>query len=159
MDADEIIRLLGLECLPAEGGFFRETWRSAVTCGNRASGTAIYYLITDDPEGFSAFHSLGFDELYHFYAGDPVELYLLERGKPAAPSLLGIDLAAGQRPQALVPAGRVQGARLASGGRWALLGTTMAPGFDPRDFGLSRCVDVLAAYPESALLIKALTRP
>jgi len=122
-------------------------------------GTAIYYLITDGPEGFSAFHSLGYDELYHFYAGDPVELYLLEPGRPAAPSLLGIDLAAGQRPQALVPAGRVQGARLASGGRWTLLGTTMAPGFDPSDFRLSRRDELLAAYPESALLIEALTRP
>jgi predicted cupin superfamily sugar epimerase len=158
MRADEIIRLLGLECLPEEGGFFRETWRSTFACGHRASGTAIYYLITDGPDGFSAFHSLGFDELYHFYAGDPVELHLLEPGRPAALSMLGIDFAAGQRPQVLVPAGSIQGARMAGGGRWALLGTTMAPGYDPSDFRLSRRDELLAAYPESALLIEALTR-
>ena len=71
---------------------------------------------------------------------------------------LGADLAAGERPQALVPAGCWQGARLIAGGAWALLGTTMAPGFDPADLEFGRRADLAARWPQHRALIEALTR-
>jgi hypothetical protein len=71
---------------------------------------------------------------------------------------LGADLVAGERPQAVVPAGTWQGARLVAGGRWALLGTTVTPGFDAADFELGRRADLVARWPGHRALIEALTR-
>ena len=163
MTAEEVIRLLGLEPLEPEGGWFAETYRARASLpagavpglgGPRALSTAIYYLLTRAT--FSALHRLRSDEIYHFYAGDPVELLLLEPGAIGRALSLGVDLAAGQRPQAVVPAGVWQGSRLALGGRWALLGTTMSPGFDPADFELGRRADLVAGWPGHRDLIEAL---
>jgi len=159
--AAEIIDLLKLEPLPDEGGFFRQTYVSSVALpGGRAAGTAIYFLIT--PEGFSALHTLVTEEVWHFYAGDPVEHLMLDTNThTGAKTLLGPDLAAGQRPQLIVPAHAVQGARLAPGPRthgWALLGCTMSPGWDQREFSLARREPLLAAFPARAADIHALTR-
>jgi hypothetical protein len=103
-------------------------------------------------------HRLRSDEIYHFYLGDPVELLLLEPGGTGRLLVLGADLVAGLRPQAVAPAGAWQGSRLAAGGRWALLGTTMAPGFDPADFEPGRRADLSARWPDHRALIEALTR-
>jgi predicted cupin superfamily sugar epimerase len=98
----------------------------------RSAGTAIYYLLT--PDTFSALHRLSTDEIFHFYLGDPVEmLHLLPDGSGRV-VLLGNDLYVGDRPQIVVPGGTWQGSRLVSGGRFALMGTTMAPGFDFEDY-------------------------
>lgn len=155
-----------LRPLLPEGGFFRETYRSrlripksalpGVYGQRRDAGTAIYYLLT--AETFSAIHRLPGDELYHFYLGDPVELFVFPDGGRSQRILLGHDLARGQRPQALVPGGCWQGARLVSGGRWALLGTTMAPGFDYRDFVLGRRDELIRRYPRKRSLIVQLSR-
>ncbi len=165
MTAEEVIRLLGLEPLEPEGGFCAETYRARATrpagvapgfVAPRALATAIYYVLT--PTTFSALHRLRADEVWHFYLGDPVELLVLEPGADGRVLALGTDLAVGERPQAVVPAGAWQGARLAAGGRWALLGTTMAPGYDPADFELARRDDLLVRWPAQHALIEALTR-
>lgn len=142
LDPQQIIDLLGLQPLPQEGGFYHETYRATLTIptdalpdayeGDRHASTAIYFLIT--PQECSAMHILPTDEMFHFYAGDPVEMLLLYPDGDAEQRTMGVDLAAGQRPQVLAPGGVWQGCRLRDGGRWALLGCTVAPGFDFRDF-------------------------
>ncbi|MEM1305312.1 MAG: cupin domain-containing protein, partial [Planctomycetota bacterium] len=141
-NADEIIRLLDLKPLPQEGGFYRETFRSPRVLpsgsmggeyeGERNASTAIYFLLT--PDEHSAMHLLPTDEVFHFYLGDPVEMLRLYPDGSADVTRMGADLAAGERPQLVVPGGVWQGCRIADGGRFALLGCTVAPGFDFRDF-------------------------
>lgn len=162
--ADEVIRRLGLAPHPAEGGWFVETWRSAEGTaaealparygGARRFGTAIYYLLT--PDTVSAMHRLATDEVFHFYLGDPVTmLHLLPDGQGRIVTL-GTDLAAGMRPQVVVPAGVWQGARLAPGGRLALLGCTVAPGFEFDDYEHGARAALTAAWPAFADRIAAL---
>jgi hypothetical protein len=148
LDAERVIALLGLEPLPVEGGYFAETYRARERTrdGARTLATAIYYLVT--PQSCSAMHRVASDELFHFYAGDPVELLVLEAGSGGGLVKLGTDLEAGERPQALVPAGAWQGARLARGGRWALLGTTVAPGFEIDDFEAGDVEALVRAWPK-----------
>ncbi len=147
MTAEEIIRVLDLQPLPGEGGYYRETYRSAAS-------TAIYYLLT--PESHSRLHRLPGDEVYHFYRGDPVELLLLFADDCGELVRLGPDLVAGQRPQVVVPAGVWQGSRLVPGGRWALLGTTMAPPFEFDQFTPGDAEALAVRYPDFAALIHAL---
>ncbi len=136
MTADDIIALLGLEPLPGEGGFYRQTWSSRGTEGSPDPlGTAIYYLVT--PDSWSALHRLTLDEVFHVYLGDPCEMVMLSNTGELVEVRLGADIAAGEKVQHVVPAGWWQGTRLADGGSWALLGTTMAPGFRPDVFELA----------------------
>ena len=168
MTADDVIRVLALEPLPGEGGYFRQTWVSRDRLGagalaphygrEKPAGTAIYYLVTDAPDGFSALHRLPTDEVYHFYLGDPVEQLLLFPDGRTDLVVLGQDLRAGQRVQHVAPAGVWQGTRLVPGGRWALLGTTMAPGFDASDYEAGSRDALIAAYPRERGRITALTR-
>ncbi|MDP2481525.1 MAG: cupin domain-containing protein [Candidatus Palauibacterales bacterium] len=159
MDARDLIERLGLEPHPAEGGHFRETYRSArrfepegAYGGDRSVSTAIYYLLT--PDTFSALHRLPGDEIFHFYLGDPVDMLLLHPDGTAERITLGPDLGT-MRVQHVVRGGTWQGSRLAPGGRWALLGTTMAPGFEPEDYEAGT-PDVVGAYPGEADAIRAL---
>ncbi|HEX9675428.1 MAG TPA: cupin domain-containing protein [Anaerolineales bacterium] len=168
LTADRIIQLLGLEPLPEEGGLFRQTYRSGEQIpaaalpsrygGPRRFATAIYYLLTDAPDSFSALHRLKTDEVYHFYLGDPVEMLLLHPDGGSERPILGQDLAAGQQVQLVVPAGSWQGSRLMPGGRCALMGTTTAPGYEQDDFELGERERLLSGYPEQAELIRGLTR-
>jgi predicted cupin superfamily sugar epimerase len=164
IDANELIRYLRLEPLPIEGGYFRQTWSSDDLVSipgydsPRPAGTAIYYLLTSDPDSFSAMHRLATGEIYHFYLGDPVEMLLLAEGAPGRRIILGLDLFGGQHVQYVAPRSVWQGSRLIRGGRFALLGTTMAPGFDARDFTLGRRQELLPRFPEHAALIRELTR-
>ncbi|MGH8917810.1 MAG: cupin domain-containing protein, partial [Actinomycetes bacterium] len=112
-EGEQIARLLGLRRLAAEGGLFRRTYADA-------HSSAIYFmLITPD---FSALHALDSVEIYHWYAGSPLRLLLLHPDGQAEEPLLGPDVAAGARPQLVVPAGVWQGSR--SLGEWTLVGTT-----------------------------------
>ncbi len=164
---EEVKRLLGLEPLESEGGFYAETYRCKVRVFKGGAGadglgyaplsTAIYYLLTSDQ--VSLLHRLPSDEVYHFYLGDPVELLCLDPDGDGRVIRLGPDLEAGERPQAVVPARAWQGARLPGDGRWALLGTTMSPGFEFADFTPGDRGELTAAYPEFAEIIEALTRP
>ncbi len=160
--AAKIIEQLGLEPLPEEGGFYRQTWLSLVLAQqNRNAGSAIYFLMTDDD--FSALHRLLTDEIWHFYDGDPVSHVVLNpKNGRVQVTQLGPDVLAGQAPQLVVPGGLWQGARLAEGRGtrkgWALLGCTMAPAWDERGFKLGDREELLGVFPESAHLVTSLTR-
>lgn len=163
--ADRIIRALALAPLPREGGYFRETYRSSLTSsrealtnrygGSRSLATAIYYLLS--PDSHSALHRLPGDELFHFYAGDPVEMLMLNPDGTSSVTILGSHVLKGMSPQVLVPGGVWQGSRLVPGGRFALMGTTMSPGFDPADYEAGRRGELVARYHERAELIAELT--
>ena len=132
LTAQEIIEQLGLESHP-EGGFFRETWRDAPSGGGRGAGTAIYFLLTRDR--VTHWHRVDAAELWHFYAGAPVALAVCADGVGSEERVLGSDLAAGERPQLLVPPGAWQRAR--SLGDWTLVGCTVSPAFEFERFELA----------------------
>ena len=136
MTADDIVERLGLQRHP-EGGWYKETFRDQdlADANGRAASTAIYYLL---PAGErSAWHRvMDAAEVWHFYAGAPLTLSLADPdGKGAHTLTLGPDLAAGQSPQAVVPARWWQAA--VSQGDWTLVGCTVAPGFDFASFRLA----------------------
>ena len=161
MSPDVVIRLLNLQPHPVEGGFFRETWRSSATCepdthpGARSVGTAIYYLLK--PGHVSELHTLPGDEVFHFYLGSPVQMLQLWPDGTGQTVVLGSDLAAGQVPQCVVPAGVWQGTRLIGDGAFALLGATMAPGFDYADYVPPDRAALTAKWPAFAGEIERLT--
>lgn len=132
MTAEDVAALLGLEPHP-EGGAFRETFRDPAGPAGRGHSTAIYYLLRAGEE--SRWHRVDAAEVWHHYAGAPLELRIAGEDGRAAPVTLGDDLAAGHRPQAVVPAGAWQAAR--SLGEWTLVGCTVAPGFDFAGFELA----------------------
>jgi predicted cupin superfamily sugar epimerase len=165
--ADELIARLNLQPHPKEGGFFRETYRSAETLpasslpgrygGDRSASTAIYYLLT--PTTFSALHRLKTDEVFHFYLGSPVRMLQLLPDGTGRTVVLGPDLGAGQQVQVVVPAGVWQGSVIEPGGDFALLGCTVAPGFDYADYEGGGRAELLHRYREHAELIRRLTPP
>jgi predicted cupin superfamily sugar epimerase len=168
VEAASLIERLELVTHPSEGGHYRETWRAEEMAaaaalpsrydGSRAFGTAILYLLTSDPNSFSALHRLPTDEVFHFYLGDAVELLLLHPRGGVDVVTLGPDVLGGQRVQFVVRRGVWQGSRVRTGGRWALLGTTMAPGFEFADYEAGERERLIADYPEVADRIRALTR-
>lgn len=131
-EAEEIVRLLNLKPHP-EGGWFGETWRHSPPDGGRGAGTAIYYLLGAGE--VSRWHRVDAAEIWHFYAGAPLALTLSRDGESSEPLRLGPDLAAGERPQLLVPAGAWQTAR--SLGAWTLVGCTVSPAFEFAGFELA----------------------
>ncbi len=155
MTAEAIIQALGLEPLPVEGGLTAQTYLSRFSIDGQPAGTAIYYLLRGN--AFSHLHQLTGDEMYHFYLGDPVELTQLLPDGSVKTTVLGTDIAAGQRPQLLVPAGMWQGSRLAPGGSFALLGTTMWPGYTPECYRHGDPAELARKYPQAAEIIARLT--
>jgi len=166
MNAETLIQLLELKPLPFEGGYYRETYRSAETIPAAALPphythdkhycTAIYYLLT--PDTFSALHRLPTDEIFHFHLGDPVTMLHLHPDGRGETLTLGPDIARGQRLQAVAPKNVWQGTFLNDGGRFALMGVTVAPAFDFEDFELARRADLLTVYNEYGALIERLTK-
>lgn len=163
--AEQLIAALRLKPLPLEGGYYLESYRADEVLpaavlppryqGDRATATAIYYLLT--PDTFSALHRLKSDEVYHFYAGSPVQMLQLWPDGSGRIVILGSDILAGQMPQLLVPRGVWQGSLLLPGGEFALLGCTVAPGFDFQDWEGGERQSLLAQYPAHADLIRRLT--
>ncbi|MEO9773473.1 cupin domain-containing protein [Roseibium sp.] len=125
MTADDVVALLNMQPHP-EGGFYAETFRDEVTDDDgRAASTLIYFLL---PEGvLSHWHKVDAVETWHWYAGAPLELSISTDGNAKDILTVGNDLAAGQRPQGIVPRDAWQQAR--SLGAWTLVGCTVAPGF------------------------------
>jgi len=138
-----------------EGGYFAETYRSERSAGARSFSTAIYFLVTAASP--SRMHRVASDEMWHFYRGDPLEMLQLGPPERSRVAIVGSDLAAGHSPQLLVPAGTWQGTRVAPGGRYALVGATVTPGFDFADFEMGDAETLTAAYPVHAELIRALS--
>jgi predicted cupin superfamily sugar epimerase len=138
LTADEVISLLSLSPLPMEGGFYRQTIKTN-------HYTAIYYLVK--PDSFSAFHRLSFDEVWHFYAGDPAKQMQLLPGGEVKFFELGLDPGKGRLPQLLSPAHCWQATRLIDGGRWALFGTTMAPPYREDDYKHGDLDMLIRDYP------------
>lgn len=145
--AEEIVALLGLETLPQEGGLFGQVWATE-------HGTAIYFLIT--PGDFSAMHRLTGPEIWHHYAGAPARMLLLHPDGSWEQPVLGDDIPGGARPLRVVEAGTWMGAETT--GSWSLLGTTMAPPYDPAGFELGEGRYLIASYPEAAEAIGRLVR-
>lgn len=134
LSAADIIRLLDLKPHP-EGGQFRETFRDTrIVDGARAASTAIYYLLARGER--SHWHRVDAVEAWHYHAGAPLRLEIATDMNGAVERVtLGPDLAAGERPQAIVPAHAWQAAQ--SLGEWTLLGCIVAPGFDFKGFELA----------------------
>ena len=132
VNADDYIELLGLHPHP-EGGFFRETWRAPSDAGERASGTAIYYLL--QPGRGSHWHRVDATEIWHYYAGAPLELSTSSDGVSAETAILGPDVASRARPQIVIDAHVWQAARTL--GEFTLVGCTVSPGFEFSGFVLA----------------------
>lgn len=164
--ADQIKSVLDLKSLPVEGGYYVETYRSDERIprdaladrydGSRSLATAIYYMLT--PDTFSAMHRLRTDEIYHFYLGDPVEMLLLFPDGSGSVLTLGPEILRGMQPQVAVSRGVWQGSRLLPGGKFALLGTTMSPGFEFSDYEPGQREILVELYPQYRDLILALSR-
>jgi predicted cupin superfamily sugar epimerase len=163
-DAGYWIEKLGLTRHP-EGGFYRETYRSAETIpmnamperygGARPFSTAIYFLLSG--EEFSAFHRIKSDELWHFYCGSSLTIHVIDHAGAYSEIMLGSDLGKGESFQAAVKAGCWFGAGLNDPHSYALVGCTVAPGFDYRDFEMADRKELIRRYPEHAEIIARLT--
>lgn len=162
--ANEWIERLALERHP-EGGWYRETYRAPLMLphaaiagfgGDRSASTAIYFLLTGDE--FSALHRLRSDELWHFYAGSALIVHVIEPGGAYREIRLGSNADAGEEFQAVVPAGCWFGSSLAQPESFALVGCTVAPGFDFADFEMARRYELTAQYPQHRDIIASLTR-
>lgn len=130
--AEDIIARLGLAPHP-EGGHYAETWRHVPEGGGRGAGTAIHYLLRAGER--SHWHRVDATEIWHFHAGAPLRLLLSEDGRTVREQVLGIDLAAGQRPQVIVPPGWWQAAEPT--GVWTLVGCTVSPAFEFAGFEMA----------------------
>ena len=165
ISADEIIERLGMQLHPEEGGYFVETYKSGELISKlglperypseRAFGTAIFYLLT--PDTVSALHRLASDEIFHFYLGDPVTMLQLHPDGSSTVVTLGRDILKGQELQVLVPRGTWQGSFLNETGEFALLGCTVAPGFEYADYEAGDRETLLQQYPDLEELIIRLT--
>jgi predicted cupin superfamily sugar epimerase len=164
-EAQYWIEKLQLEAHP-EGGYFRQTYRSEVLIGRealpagfagaRAASTAIYFLL--EGGNFSAFHRLRSDEVWHFYAGDPLVVHVIAPDGKYSSILLGRDLEAGHVLQAVVPAGCWFASHVADWNSFSVVGCTVAPGFEFEDFEMGKRARLVAEYPQHREVIERLTR-
>ena len=162
--ADYWIQKLNLTNHP-EGGYFRETYRSAETLqsdalperfgGLRSFSTAIYFLLKGNQ--VSNLHRIQSDELWHFYYGSALNIYIIDQQGKCDQVCLGADAGKGEVFQAVVKAGCWFGAKVTSIDSYSLVGCTVAPGFDFNDFEIGDREKLLAWYPEHASIIKMLS--
>jgi predicted cupin superfamily sugar epimerase len=162
--AHQWIQRLQLQPHP-EGGWYRQTYRAPLTLphaalpshpGDRAASTAIYFLLAGDQ--FSAFHRLRSDEVWHFYAGSELIVHVIGPDGTYSEILLGNDMQASQQFQAVVPSGCWFGSSLRHPDTYALVGCTVAPGFDFADFEMAKRAELIAHYPQHRAMIERLTR-
>ncbi len=160
MDTNEIINFFNLEPLPKEGGFYRRIYNDSYMIpesalenkkGGRSCVSFIYYLIT--PESFSGLHCVSSTEIFHFYAGDPVRMIQINQNAEFTERVLGNNFINGEFPQAVVNANVWQGTKLLSGGSWALMGCTVAPGFEFDDFINGERKDLIKQFPQYSKII------
>jgi uncharacterized protein len=149
-----------------EGGFYRQNYKSAEVIarhhlpgrfsGPRAFATGIYFLL--EGSDFSAFHRIRQDEIWHYYAGSSLIIHEIDLHGEYKTTRIGIDWQQKEYPQAIIPAGHLFGATVSELGRYALVGCTVAPGFEFDDFELPRRADLLQQYPQHRTIIESLTR-
>jgi len=147
-----------------EGGWYKETYKSNETIiaralperftGRRSFATAIYFLL--EQGNFSAFHRIKSDECWHFYAGDPLEVFVLQQDGKLEVITLGNDILHGQLFQYVVPANCWFASRPAKESTYCFVGCTVAPGFDFTDFEMANANELSALYPQHAAVIKKL---
>ena len=156
--AEAVARLLHLEPLEHEGGFYRRTAESdfILPGTGRRAYSIIYYLLT--PSGFSALHKLGTDATWCFHAGDPIESFRISPDGTGKMVRLGLDVQDGAVLLDVIPAHTWQGTRLMPGGRWAVVSCYVAPEFRWSDFTLGDCDVLTKEYPAHAKEIRSLIR-
>jgi uncharacterized protein len=152
-----------LQMLPhPEGGYYRETYRAQEQAmfenmeGKRNLATAIYFLI--EKNNFSALHKIKSDETWHFYDGDALEVIEITEEGEVIKTAIGRNLQQGEVYQYTVKAGRWFGSRVKEDGSYSLVGCTVAPGFDFRDFELAKQQTLCRQYPQHEELIQEMTR-
>ena len=158
------IEKLGLESHP-EGGYFKQTYKSAGTFtfssgseeGNliRSFSTGIYFLLSKN--NFSAFHRIKSDEMWHFYDGEAIEIFFIDLKGSLNKILLGNNPENGEVFQAIVPANCWFASQMAGTGKYALVGCTVAPGFEFEDFEMAKREELLSLYPQHSNIILQLT--
>lgn len=164
---NDLISTLNLKPLAEVGGYYRETFRgencqaSRNLFGLKKSAprsiiSAGYLLITKD--SFAAFHKLNILEIYHFYCGDAVEMVQIDEKGHLARAQLGHNIFSGETQQITVKKGTWQALRLKANGHWALLGSTVAPGFENPDYELGDRTKMRMKFPEHSDEIQRLTR-
>jgi predicted cupin superfamily sugar epimerase len=163
--ADYFIQKLGMQQHP-EGGWFKETYRSEEGIegdhlpprfgGERSFSTGIYFLLKGDE--FSSFHRIKSDEMWHFYYGGPLNVYVIGDKGTLEIIRLGNNLDEGESFQAVVKAGCWFASRPVDGNSFSLVGCTVAPGFDFADFELANADELAAQFPQQGQLIKDLCR-
>ena len=161
----KLIRSLNLKPHP-EGGWYRETYRATESiaqnglpgryAGPRSYATAIYFLLSSTT--FSALHRLKSDEQWHFYSGSPLSVHVIHADGRYTPITLGPNLAQGETFQAVVPHGCWFGATVDAPDAYALVGCSVAPGFDFGDFEIADRESLSAVFPQHRGLIERLTR-
>jgi predicted cupin superfamily sugar epimerase len=156
--AKALIDSYGMSPLPVEATFFAQTYRSEERYGDGRICTAGVGLYCIEPPSRSLFHRLAFDEIWHFYGGDPLRLVLLHPDGSDQEVILG-DPDKGHSVQHVVPAGSWQAGEVAAGGAWSFFGVTMAPGFTAECFEGGRVGDLVDKYPSRAEDIERLSVP
>ncbi len=165
MTVHQLIQQYNLQPHP-EGGWYKETYKSGEYIigsalperfgGSRAFSTAIYFLL--EQGNFSAFHRIKSDECWHFYAGDPLLIYVIQANGTLDIIHLGNDIEKGQVFQFVVPANCWFASRPAPGSHFCFVGCTVAPGFDFTDFELAKSAPLCASFPQHTATIKELCR-
>ncbi len=158
------IKKLSLQKHP-EGGYYSENYRSEEVIsqkylpsrfgGNRVFSTSIYFLLEN--KNFSAFHKIKSDELWHFYQGECVNIYTINENSELVIFKLGADSENGENFQVVIPRNTWFAADLCKADSYALMGCTVAPGFDFADFELAERANLLKIYPQYAEIINKLT--
>lgn len=162
---EQLIKRLNLQKHP-EGGYFKETYRSEITIPGfslplefesaRSVSTCIYFMLTSDE--FSAFHKVNQDEAWHFYTGNTILLHIISPEGEYSNIKIGSDFSSDETPQFIVPAQHWFAAEIKNNEGFALVGCTVAPGFDFKDFELADCNQLQKRFPKHSQLISRLTR-
>lgn len=145
-----------------EGGWYKEIYRSDLevavpwSAGKRSACTSICFLL--ESADFSSFHRIKSDELWHFYEGSPIEIIWIDANGRVQSCVVGRNYESGEKLQCVIPAGCWFAAQVRAHGSYALVGCTVSPGFDFRDFELAGRNELIRLYPEHEALIKSLTR-
>ncbi|MCF8464009.1 MAG: cupin domain-containing protein [Flavobacteriales bacterium] len=148
-----------------EGGWYKETYRASGVIsakelkgidGDRNYSTGIYFLLTAD--NFSAFHRIASDEMWHFYDGDGLTIHEIQPNGSYVIHQLGLDIEGVEEPQLVVKGKSWFASEVTDGGSWCLVGCTVAPGFDFRDFEMAQPSQLVQEYPNLEDVIERLSR-